>query len=170
MSFCDILKEYLSLTILFLQRQSTPLFILLDSYYESYKKEQIIELETNESPNQYVIEYDIIKMKYQVEDKHYIFCIDRKNPMNLQKVLETELIENKTHEDFFMMAELNEVDITSRLNMYVGSDGNHLQYNDIQIKWLLTQEEIATFEKLILIDQMCEETEYKSCNDFIKSL
>ena len=64
-----------------------------------------------------------------------------------------------------MMAELNGVDITKRLNMYVGSEGCHLRYNDIKIKWFLTEEEQQSFEKLIIIDSMCNEKEYKSIND-----
>ena len=163
-----VLVDLLQRAALFLYKQSVPFIVLFDDLYQKYfeEKQENINLEKS---SKYIFDYelDIIKVNYNINDKQYIFCINRTNPLNLKKIVETELEEIKETEDFILSCELNGRDITNRLNMYVGSEGCHLKHNDLKIKYFLTQEEIDNFEKLFIIDSMCNETEYHSVNDLL---
>ena len=154
---------------LFIYKQSTPLIILLSDLYEKYYENStdIVKEDIPITKHEFNYEMDIIKVRYEIKDKSYIFCINRTNPLNLKNVVETELEEIKVIEDYVMTAELNGKDITSRINMYIGSNACHLKYNDLKIKYFLTQEEIDCFEKFYIMDSMCNEKEYKSFDDLL---
>lgn len=163
----DISNSFYQIFLYFYSK-SGYIFYLLDLL-----NQKIIEgLEDDEEEeedllNLYDIDNDIIKVEYIIEKKHkYIFCIDRKNDINIKEIYEKLM--KKTYEEYFMYVELNGHDITERLNKYVGPNGVHLNYNNLKIKWLLTNNEIENFKKLIIMDQNGNEIIYKTYEDFLK--
>jgi hypothetical protein len=164
-----VLYNFFQEIALLILQQATPLIVFFDEWYQKYYKEheeEVINLET--SDHYYDYENDIIKINYIASDKHYVFCFDRRANFNVKDIVENKLEKINSTEDLLMMAELNGNDITSRVNMYVGSEGCHLQYSDIKVKYFLTEEEINTFEKLIIMDNMCNEKIYTSIEDFLE--
>jgi hypothetical protein len=165
-----VLYNFFQEIALLILQQATPLIVFFDEWYQKYYKEheeEVINLETSDHYH-YDYENDIIKINYIASDKHYVFCFDRRANFNVKDIVENKLEKINSTEDLLMMAELNGNDITSRVNMYVGSEGCHLQYSDIKVKYFLTEEEINTFEKLIIMDNMCNEKIYTSIEDFLE--
>ena len=149
---------------LYLYNQSGYMFYLLDILYQKINIED--EEDLIKKDNIYDIENDIIKLQYLVENFNYIFCFDRKDDINIKEIYE-ELIQVKEYQGYLMYAELNNKDITERLNKYLGSEGCHLNYNNFRIKWFLDNYEMENFNKLSIIDSMGNEKEYKNINDFL---
>jgi hypothetical protein len=160
------LTNFFQNMFLYFYKQSGYMFYLLDILYQKINIED--EEDKEDLINLYDIENDIIKVQYLIENCHnYIFCFDRKDDINIKEIYE-ELIQSKENQGYLMYAELNNKDVTERLNKHLGPEGCHLNYNKFKIKWFLDNYEIENFEKLSIIDSMGNEKEYKNLNDFLK--
>lgn len=170
------ITKYFENTLLYFYTKMGYMFYLLDIFYQKMiedleKEEDNDDLNANEDGviDHYDIENDIIKIQYFIGETKYIFCIDRKNDMNIKEVYE-KLLKKHEHaciDEYLMYAELNGKEITKRLNKYLGPSGYHLKYNNFQIKWFLHNYEIESFSKLSIIDSEGNEKEYKNINNFL---
>jgi len=126
----------------------------------------------NDKPdvNEYDINNDIIKINYKYKDNKYVLCIKRTfAEFNLSDVYDKLLSQTSIIEGAIMDATLNdETNLTDRVNSFLGNNGCHLEYTKLKVRWLLTPEEIGSFQKLVIMDSMCEEYEYTNIDDFIE--
>jgi hypothetical protein len=150
---------------LYFYKKSGNMFYLLDILHQKMIN-NLEEEDEEDLINLYDIDNDIIKVQYLIENVIYIFCFDRKDNINIKEIYE-EFIK-KDNQEYLMYAELNNKDVTERLNKHLGPDGCHLNYNNFRIKWFLNNYEKENFEKLSIIDLMGNEKEYKNINDFLK--
>lgn len=157
--------DYFQSFLIFLYKQSTPLIIFLDGLHQYYYEEK--EQQTEEEKFIYDYENDIMTINYSSSEKNWSFIFERKLDIDIKNTIETKF-KNTDNENFLMMAELNGVDITNKINKYCGPSGIHLEYSKIQIKNLLTDDEIKSFEKLLIIDEMCNEKEFFNIDDVLE--
>lgn len=115
---------------------------------------------------------DIIKLQYYIKGKKYTLCIPRENAENVfQTYIDIIQRHNNPKQISYhniMDSTLNEkIDLTDRVNEYLGIKGSHLKYGNIKIKWLLTLEELMNFKELVIVTNDCEEIKYTDVNDNI---
>ena len=69
--------------------------------------------------------------------------------------------------DIILGAKYNKEDITKQILEYLGPSGKHLGYYKLLVRDVLTEEQISNFEKLTIIDEMCEINELVGLNEYI---
>lgn len=133
-----------------------PFFYLLDYLYENFNQTQDEEEDLSQYYNCYYdIENDKIIIPYKnIQNKEYILKINRKVNLNLKE--EIQKLKNVTNNsEPYISLSINNID-NSNVRKYFGPNGLHDNYEKISIKDILTNSELNTFEKLELIDILCE--------------
>lgn len=171
MSVCNFVRE---IGFFIFDYTVIPIIVFLDENFGLFNEEENEELSKeinyiSHHHHLYDYENDIIKIRYVHKNKNYIFCINRVNPIIVKEIIEKELKKNEITMDYIISAEMNShIDLTKKINMYIGNNGCHLKYNQLKIKYLLTEEEIKNFKSLTLMDNFCNEKTYNSVEDFIE--
>ena len=142
----------------------------LDTYwYTSSEKEK--SLETGD--HVYDISSDVLKLIYFVRGNAHKICVSRERSRNdIQKIYDVVCRQSSDHllvEYPVIYAAFNDsVDITQRVNSYLGNRGCHLEFGDsIKIRWILTPEEAKEFRKLSLFTCNMEDKEFFDIDDTV---
>lgn len=153
-----MLLEYLYLYLI------NPFFLLLDYVYE-YKQNNE-KYENNIEKYEYDINKDKIIITYFTnEGKKFVLKVDRKIDIDLKTVVNNLKLNETT--DIILGANYNKEDITKQILEYLGPSGKHLGYYKLLVRDVLTEEQISNFEKLTIIDEMCEINELVGLNEYI---
>ena len=128
------------------------------------------------TPSRYYHVYDllndIIRLEYYKNGQKYSLCIPRNESNNLYQ-LYFDIIGKNTEsremiDNLIMDATLNgDIDITDRINEYLGYKGCHLDKYELKIKWLLSVDELSTFKNLIILTNDFKELNYVNVDDSI---
>jgi hypothetical protein len=173
MSICNIVKD---IGIYLFDNAVIPVMLFLDDNFGIFtdlkdKMDSKDKVKPNTKLNEmtYDCEHDLIKIKYYFDNKEYVLCINRMNPIIVKEIINKELKRELKRDmaiDYIINADLNgTISITDRINKYIGTNGFHLKYDCIKIKYFLTSEEIDNFEKLTITDTNCNDHTYVSVED-----
>ena len=147
-------------------------------YYNKLTKTHIQENRNNISGRYYHIYdliNDIIKLEYIIKGKKYILCVSRTNKKNIFKCYlntiknysDSEIIEHIVIDATLKNNSDEEIDITDKINQYLGIKGNHLNHSKIKIKWILSMNEIQKFKKITILTNTFDEINYTNIEDTI---
>lgn len=142
-----------------------PLFLLLD-YISEYTESKKNKVEEKIEKYEYDLNEDKIKITYFSNDENkFIFKLDRKLDIYLKGFLDE--MKEINSDAVLYGASINGKDILSRVLSYMGPSGNHNKVQKLLVKDVLTEEEIANFESLVVVDELCEVNELTELNDYI---
>ena len=104
----------------------------------------------------YDITKDIIMLEYSLKGIKYTLCIPRKSSVSVPKIYRKIVADHDKSglfESHIVMDAIldNDIDITDRINQYVGPNGEHLKYGPIQLHWFLSNDELRSFKRLEII-------------------
>jgi len=138
--------------------------------YDLMKKMEDPSFNDKPDVNEYDAENDVIRVNYTYLDTKYVLCVERTiAEYNICDVHKKLLEQTSILEGAIMDATLNdEISLTDRVNSYFGNKGCHLDYTRLKVRWLLTPEEIGSFQKLVIMDSMCSEYEYTNIDEYLE--
>ena len=122
----------------------------------------------------YDISSDILKLVYFVQGNAHKICISRdRSKDEIQKIYERikSSSTNTLMQQYpVIYAQFNdEVDITDRLNQYLGNGGCHLKISGekIKLRWILTDDEIKEFKKIKIFTDKLVQYEFVNVDDIV---
>ena len=178
MNICSFVKD---IGIYLFDNAIIPVMIYLDDNFgifsdlqEKMDKSDKVNPDAELNEMTYDCEHDLIKIKYNFDGKEYVLCINRMNPVIVKEIINKELkreLKKDLAMDYIIHAELNgSIELTKRINKYIGANGFHLKYDNIKIKYFLTPDEIKNFQKLAITDTNCNDHTYYSVEDCLDNL
>lgn len=142
-----------------------PLFLLLDYIYQYTNKSNKKQEEKIEK-----YEYDIVEDKLKItyfsnDGNKYMFKFNRKLDVCLYELIDG--FKNMEKKEILYGVSINGNDILNRVLLYLGPSGIHNNIQKLLVKDVLTKEEINDFEKLVIVDELCEVKELTDLYDYI---
>jgi hypothetical protein len=137
------------------------------------KKKQKTNKNTKYDDNNHIydLKNDIIKIKYFRNNWPYIICLHRSQnvPQIKQKIMSLNDNPKVLQQLPILSATLNnKVDITDRLNSYIGYDASHVKIGGpVKIRWFLNSRELHNFNIINVMTSNHDEDYYDVNNDII---
>ena len=142
---------------------------------EIHNKDLLIHNDSHATaPHTYDMINDIIKLHYVMHGKDHKICLDRRhNVSNIEQIYYELTLKNLGSPQIMQYPVLDaimndHIDMTERLNTYLGHQGIHLKINQLKIKWILSPTELETFKKLCVLTDNCEYITYMDVNEYVR--